>query len=370
MANDFSLVTPKLIAAAVKVLRENSIMPRLVNTDISEQAAMQGSSIDVPIPGELAITDVIPSNDIPVPNSVAPTVVNIPLDQWKKVDFHLTDKDRLEVVKNNLIPNQVEDAVKKIANFVDSFLLGKYVEFYGKHGTGGTTPFSNEKPTDAAQLRKVLNNQLAPMSPRHVVFNADADASALSVPAFANAEWHGDNEAILLGKLNMRLGFQWWMDQNVPEHEAGDAAGFLVNGTFSIGDSTIGKDTGTGSYNVGDLVTFAGHTQTYTVLSDAGATFVIRPGLQVAPADDAVITAIGDHVANIGFHPDAFAFASRPLQQIEAGLGVISDVAVDDISGLAIRVQLRYEHYMMIWSYDILFGGEVVRPELGARLLG
>jgi hypothetical protein len=369
MANSLADITPVLVANAVQVLRTNSVLPRLVNRDIEQTAVQQGETINVGIAGALTVTDVNPSNVIPAPQNVVFTKVPVDLDQWKKVDFSLTDKEMHEIANGNF-PRVAEEAVSKLAKYVDQFLLGMYKEFYGTAGTAGTVPFTNEKPTDAANLRKVLNNQLCPLENRHCVFNADAEASALGVPAFANAEWHGDPQAIIEGKLNMRLGFQWWMDQNVFYHTAGTAATFTVTALEAIGETVIGVTAGTGTFVVGDIVKFANHSQTYTVLAYGGGNLTVRPPLQVAVPATTAITVTASHVANIGFAPQAFAFAVRTLQSPPEALGVMSSTALDDVSGLAIRVQVRYAHFETIWSYDILYGGAVVQPECGARLLG
>lgn len=373
MANDLADVTPKLIAAAVPVIRENSVMPRLVNSDISAQAAQRGSTVDVPVPTDFEVSDVTPSMLQTQPDDMTINTVPVPLNKWRKVTLYLTDKDMIEIVDNNILSEQMKGAIKALANDVDKYLLGLYVEFYGYHGTAGTTPFANEKPNDAAQLRKVLNNQLAPTFPRHVVMNADAEANALSVPAFANAQWHGDPQAIIDGILNRRVGFDWWMDQNVREHTAGDAAGHTVSGALSEGDTTVALTGGTGTFVVGDIIHFANHTQSYVVTSATGSpssSMTIRPPLAMAVPDTTAITSLDDHVANIGFHPVAFAFASRPMARTPEGLGVIEEIVVDDLSQLALRMQIRYHNYQTVWTIDILYGGQVVRPELGARLLG
>lgn len=371
MANDISQVTPKLIAATVPVLRENAVMPRLVNTDISAEAAKRGATVDVPIPSEFVVEDVVPShNFVNPPQDITPQTVPVPLNRWKRVPFHMTDKDMLEI-DEGVLPREIEAAVKAIVNEVDTYLLSKYVDFFGFHGTPGVTPFADEKPIDAAQLRKVLNNQLCPLEPRNVVFDADAEANALAVPAFANAEWHGDPDAIIDGKLNRRVGFSWWMNQNVLTHISGDAAGRTVSGAHLADVTTVAITAGTGGWVVGDIITFADHTQSYTVTSEvAGVSVSFRPPLVQDVADTTAISTLADHVANIGFHPNAYAYATRPLEMVDARFGVITEVIVDPISGIAMRMQIRYGDSMTIWTFDVLYGGEVVRPELGARLVG
>jgi hypothetical protein len=172
------------------------------------------------------------------------------------------------------------------------------------------------------------------------------------------------------------------MDQNVQTHTAGDATGYAVSGTaHAVGDKSIQTDTGTsGTFNVGDLISFAGHTQSYVVTTSktgAGA-LTFEPGLVAAPADAAAIAGpgdsagaggIGDHVMNLGFHRDAIAFATRPLIG-SMHPGSIIDSQFDPVSGLTLRLEVSRQNKQDKFSFDILYGAEVIRRELGARLLG
>ena len=62
MANTITNVLPKILARGLMALREQAIMPALVNGDYSTEAAMKGDTIDVPIPSALSVSDVAPSN--------------------------------------------------------------------------------------------------------------------------------------------------------------------------------------------------------------------------------------------------------------------------------------------------------------------
>lgn len=378
MANTLTEVTPKLLAQGLMALREIAIMPRLVNRQYEALAGQKGSTIDVPIPSAITAQDVSPGNTPPSTADVAPTSVAVSLDQWKEAPFYLTDKDMLEAMEGT-IPMQASEAIKAIANTVDSFLLDLYKKFYGFVGTPGTTPFGSGT-SDATNLRKTLNKQLAPLQDRHCVVDPDAEGNALDLRAFQDASWSGSVQTLIEGDLNRKLGFQWWMDQNVPSHTAGTPGGTpLVDGAHTAGDKTIaidGMTATTGDYHEGDIVTFAGHSQTYVVTADTTAdgsgdvTLPIEPGLQEAVADNAAVTLKGDHVANLGFHRDAIAFATRPLEEAAEGLGAIMQSAVDPVTGLTLRLEITREHKRTRFSYDMLYGAEVVRRELGARLAG
>jgi len=170
------------------------------------------------------------------------------------------------------------------------------------------------------------------------------------------------------------------MDQLVPTHTSTplSAGAATANGVNPAGAQTvsIAKATNPAPLVKGDLITFAGDAQTYVVTDDValivGNTAVnISPALQVATAGGEVMALTASHTVNLAFHRDAFAFASRPLEDVvSAGLGSIIQSAVDPVSGLSLRVEVTRQHKQIRWSYDILYGGALVRPDLATRVLG
>ncbi len=379
MANTLTAVTPKLLAQGLMALRENTVMPRLVNRQYEALAGQKGSTIDVPIPSAIAAVAVSPSNTPPATADVAPTSVAIALDQWFEAPFYLTDKDLLEAM-DGTIPMQASEAIKSLGNNVDQYILGLAHGangFYGYQGTAGTTPFATDT-SDATGARKILNNQLAPLDDRSFVVDPDAEANALDLRAFHDMSFSGSAQGIVEGRINRKLGFDWFMDQNVPTHTAGTAAGATTDAAgYALGVTTITlASAGTGTILVGDVFTIAGDTQTYTVITgdtdvSDGGTVTFAPALAVAITTSATaITLKATHVVNLAFHRDAIAFATRPLEQDASGLGAIIQSIVDPVSGLTLRLEITREHKRTRFSYDILYGAQVVRRELGTRVAG
>ncbi len=385
MANTLTEVAPKLLAQGLMALRQIAIMPLLVNRQYESMAGQRGSTIDVPIPSAITAQAVAPANVPPSTADVSPTSVAVPLDQWYEAPFYMTDKDILSSM-NGTIPMQASEAIKSLANNVDSYLLGMYTKFYGYQGTAGTTPFlsSGAGITDVTRVRAILNNQLAPMDDRRIVLNPDAEANALENRAFHDMSFTGQNAAILRGEMQQKLGFGWFMDQNVPVHTAGTITTGLAAKTSTAQAAgltaivcTTAASTGACALVEGDIITFAGDSQTYVLTADAtqasastDVTLKISPPLKVALEGDEAVTVKDSHVVNLAFHRDAIAFATRPLQNVEAGLGAITRSAVDPVSGLTLRLEITREHKRTRWSYDILYGGTVIRPEFGARIAG
>lgn len=382
MSNSLDKVIPRLLAQGLLALRGACVMPRLVNSDYSALAAQKGSTIDVPIPSAIQAQAVSPGATPPSTADIGPTMAQIPLDQWYEAPFYLTDNDFLQVM-NGTIPMQASEAVKAIANNVNSFLLNLGRKFYGYVGTAGTTPFGSDTSA-ATTIRKVLNKQLAPTGDRRLVLDVDAEGNALALPAFQYVNQGGNDRVMVEGDLGRRFGFDVFSDQQVPSHISGTittglaakAATAQAAGLTNI-VCTTAASTGACSLKEGDIVTFAGDSQTYVLTADvtqaAAATDVtlpIYPPKQVALAGGEAVTVKASHVMNLAFHRDAIAFATRPLIDSAEGLGNLIQSAIDPQSGLTLRLEVSREHKRTRFSYDILYGGNVVRRELGARLAG
>lgn len=346
-----------------------SIMPRLVNNSYSDLAARKGDTIDVPISSSIQAVAVTPAATAPDPGDTTPTSVPIAMDQWFEAAFELSDKDMLEA-EDMIMPMQASEAIKALANNVDNYLLGLYTQFFGVAGDPSVVAFSDGTAKDATDMKKVLSNQLTPIDDRWAVTDANVEASAMNVRAFQDLSWNGSPQGIIDGELNRKMGFGWWMDQNIPTHTAGTGSGYLVDGAFPVDSTSIDVDTGTGTIVVGDILTFAGDPQTYVATSALAApgSVSISPALRAPLAGSEAVSITASHVVNLGFHRDAIAFASRPLRRSKGG-AVESATAVDPISGLALRVEVTEEHKRQRFSYDILYGANVVRPEFGVRLL-
>ena len=383
MANTLTAVVPKLLAQGLRALRQNSITPRLVNRKYEQDPGTQGTTIDVPIPSSITAVAVTPAATPPSTADIAPTSVAVALDQWKEAPFYLTDKEKTEIM-NGVLPMQASEAVKAIANDVDNYLLGLYPAFYGYHGTAGTTPFgSTPGVLDGTNAMKVLNEQLAPRGDRHVMLDAAAEAQALGLREFADVNFSGSIQAIVEGNLNYKLGANWWMNQNIPTHTAGTASAAGV--TLAVDDGsgvaaglktvTMDVAASTATIVAGDILSFANHSQTYTVttggtVNTTGIAISFEPALQAAVVDDEAVTVRKSHVVNLAFHRDAIAFATKPLAStIDPRLGLALS-QVDPISGLALRLEVSREHKRDRYSFDILYGAQVVRRELGMRLAG
>lgn len=392
MANSLANIMPKILARGLLALREQAMMPRLVNGDYSNEAAERGDTIDVPISSAMTVIDVVPSNTPPVGADSAPAKVQVVLSNWKQNNpFFLTDKELVEIDRNeHFVPMQVSEAVRALANSVNASIFGEYKGVYGVVGTAGTTPFgSGVGVLSATNARKVLNQQICPRDNRRAVLDYNAEAAALALAEFSNADKVGTNEVIIEGEIGRKFGIDWYSDDVVPFHTTTNltAGAATANGANAVGAGStdggrtgtvsIAKATNTSPLVQGDIILFAGDPQTYVVLTGVtlavgNTTVAISPALKVAKTGGEVVTLTASHRVNLVFHRDAFAFATRPLvantEEFSLGNQILS--LQDPITGLVMRLEVSRQYKRVAWEFDILWGVKLVRPEFACRLLG
>ncbi len=376
MSNDVSAVMPKILARGLMALREQAIMPRLVNGSYSAEAAEKGDTIDVPLPTDLEAENVTPGEVPPAPANSALGKVQIELKNWKKANFHLTDKEMMEVAsKDSFLPMQASSAIRALANAVNQSIHAEYKGVYGVVGAPGVTPFaSNSK--DATAARKLLLQQKAPKENRYGVLNFDAEANALDLASFADADKAGESQVKIEGEIGRKYGINWYSDDHVPTHVTG-ATGTPEVVLAGSSNTTLIADGFSTKPNVGDVFTIEGSNQQYVVnaatdLETGQSTLTIYPSLPAVLVDDADLTFLADHEVNLVFNRDAFAFANRPLAQSSAenGLGNQIMSMTDPQTGLSLRLEISRQYKQVVWEFDILWGVKLIRPELAVRLAG
>jgi len=381
-ANTLTNILPKILAQGLMALREAAVMPRLVTTDFAGDAARKGSTIDIPVPKTQTAADVTAA---PVHSSAAgvtPGLVQVQLNQWKHTDFYLTDKEMVEVDRNaHFVPMQTSEAARVLANTMDAHVHAQYKGIYGYVGTAGVIPFSTV--ATATNTRKVLNEQLAPVSIRNVVLDPTGEAQALQLSAYSDVEKTGDRAVKIEGEIGRKFGMDHFMSQNVGTHTAGTVASMTVGSTTAAGASALQVKVASaglaGTLVPGDIFTIAGDAQTYVVknaatvtVSAANTALTIDPALKQIASATKVVIKKATHVVNLGFHPNAFAFATRPLlqQASESGLGSMFAAATDPVTGLSLRLEISRQYKQLKWDFDVLYGAKLIRPELGVRIAG
>lgn len=378
MPNSLSNLIPRLLARGLLALREQAVMPRLVNLDYSTEGAMRGSTIDIPVSNTFTATNVAPSMTYTSAQDSTPGLVQIALDQWKEVPFFITDKQRMEIMESeSFLPMNVSETVRALANSMDTHIHNQYVDVYGFVGTAGQTPFSTI--ADVVNARAQLNKQLSPMGSRRMVLNPDAEAELLQIPAMSDLEKTGDSDVKIEGMLGRKFGFDFYQSTNVVTHTAGTVGSVTVASTTAAGATSLDIIASVaGTLKKGDIFSIAGNSQTYVVTSADASYSSTKTAITISPALVAIASSGADvavrasHVVNLAFQREAFAFVNRPLAGVGNGpeLGSIISQMTDPVSGLTMRMEVTRHNKQERFAVDVLYGAKAIRPALAVRVAG
>jgi hypothetical protein len=363
-------------AKGLLALRQAAIGPRLVNRDLDSVAQRLGNVINVAIPSAIAARAVTPSVVMNSNVAIAPTKAVVTLDHWMEAPFEASDTDLSSVLGDTFFPMQASEAIKSLGNDADTYLLGKHIGLYSFSGAAGSTASTLGT---FANARKLLNKQLAPMDERFGLLDPDAESAFLQVANIIESDKRGDQAGIVSGTIGTKLGLQWYMDQNAPSYTPGTAwvTGWTVNATTSYAAGVTGFGitftSASGTIKVGDIFTVGAQSYAITsAVAAAGSQQAVSfyPALATGVSSGATLAILGtSYVVNIAAHRDCFAWASRPLAGMVAD-GHIFEAGVDPISGIALRLEFSRQYKLGTFSYDYLAGANVVRPELGTKILG
>jgi hypothetical protein len=315
--------------------------------------------------------------------------------QFTSADFALTITD---FRKRYLV-----NAMSTLANLVDAQAVALAVSGTANSvGTPGTTPTGL---TPFVNAMAKLDKLAVPRAGRTVVMDPLTNASLVDNLKGLFNPGKTISDQYLTGDVSQgTLGMSWGMDQNMPTQTFGPLGGTpLVNGANQTGSTLVTNGWTAAAalrLNQGDVFTVAGvfsvnpmnklstgqlqqFTVTAAVSSDGtgAATIPISPAIVStgnyqnvtnSPANGAALAffaAAGlQSPQNLVFNPDAYTFASVPLE-VPNGVDMAYQ-ASDPDSGVRMRFVRDYDSTNDVWlsRFDILWGFAVTRPEAGVRV--
>lgn len=389
MANDISALLRTWLATGLssqRVLRNTCNLLKGSGKGFDRNAGAKGSTVKVALPVSKTAAAVTPAMTPPTPSNATPTTVEIAVDQWYYTDFHLTDKEVTQLEAAEFYaPSSVESCIAALVENANTFLHTKTHGangFFSYVGTAGTNPFATTSDILADAAEQFMINK-AGTGPKTLIISTAAEKAAKKLAEFRDVSQMGNDMVRRYGMLPPVNNFDPFVDQQVPTHTLTATGTILVDqADVAIGDTEVHFDGITALPSAGDIFTVAGDTQTYritstSVLSTADADFTFYPPAKVAWADNAAVTFKASHAVNVAFETDAIQFVSRPLissvqKMVGFGGQLIAEADMLDPhgSGLVVRAQAYRGWNMGAVYFDCLYGGQVVRPELGVRIAG
>lgn len=413
MAN--TVVTPSMIAKeGLMQLKNNLVLGNSVHREYKKEfSGGQGATVDIRKPVKFYTAD----GATRVNQDVEEKTTSITIDQRKHVSWKFSTQD-LTLSIEDYSERYIKPAMITLANTVDRSGFNLYRNVWNAVGTPGTTPSSFASLAAAAQR---LDEMAVGMDNRKMMLNPAAHYSIAGDKLSLDAIGDSAKSAYQDAQVGRIAKFDTYSTQNIANHTVGVATGTpLVNGGSQ--DVTYAASTGapsqtlatdgwtnstTGILKAGDVFTIAGvyavnpvpgegttgktkmpYLQQFTVLADANsgastgpATLTISPAIitsgpyqtvDSAPADNAAITVFGTagsvYPQNIGFHKNAFALVTVPLEMPDGA----AFKARESADGLSVRVVKDYDidSDEDIIRMDILYGWKSIYPDLATRLWG
>jgi hypothetical protein len=369
----------------MRSLRERSVLPQLVNRAYDAAPGSKFSTVLINIPSAVVATDVTPGHVAPDTPAIAPTQISMVVDRWKEAAFTLTDADLMKV-DHGIIPAQAEEAIKSLSEAVETDLWGRLIGVPYVSGTSGTTPFATDLSA-YTNARKALNKRRVPKTPRFALIDPDAEANAILLRAFQDAGWRGDTGGIIEGEIGQKLGATWLASNFVPTRTSTPltAGALTVNGVNAPAAAgaqqtiSLAKATNAAPLVAGDVITIATGPAAGDYVVQANVTLIvgnttvsIYPTLRGSTAGGEAVSLRASFVSNVLMHRDALGFVTRPLSESAPqgrSLGIFESI-VDPVSGLTLRLELTREYKQDRFSYDILWGSALVRPDFAQIMAG
>lgn len=391
MANTLTNLIPDLYAALNVVSRELVGFIPAVARDSTADRVAANQTLRVPIsPANAAGGNVTPAMSLPSASDQTFVHSTLTISKSRFFPFSWTGEEQAAMNAGpgflGLRAQQIAQAMRAAVNEIETDVANAAYQgasrAYSSHATTPPALFATAGDySDAALLRKILDDNGAPLSDRSLVLNTTAGANVRAKQA--QAYMAGDNSLQRQGVLFDIAGFMVRESAQVPTVTAGTMASATTSAAaLTVGQTVLPLATaGTGVVAAGDVITLANDTNKYvvTAVSFAGANpasgdsiTIGRPGIRVAQASAArAITVVGSSARNVGFSRNAILLATRlPATPVEGDLATDRITVTDPNSGLSFEVAVYPGYMMNVYHLRLCWGVSVIKPEHVAVLLG
>jgi hypothetical protein len=387
---------------ALEILENNLVITRNVNRQYDNSYAVEGAKIGttlrIRLPDRALVTDGA-ALQVQDDNEQFTTLT---VASQKHIGVNFTTAE-MTMQLDDFAERVLKPRISQLAASIDADVANSFNGIFQSVGTPGTTPSSTQVLLAAQQK---LNEAAAVMQPRYVTVNPAANAALIegmkglfNPVSTISAQFKNGmfGEGILgFNELNM--------SQSIKQFTTGSRTGtHTVTSTVSTQGASSIAITGTGTQTIkkGDVFTIANVyavnpqtrestgslqqfvcTEDVTAVAGAYATVKISPAIYTSsnalatvdsfPQATAAVTFLGgastQYPQNLVYHRDAIAFATADLLMPQ---GV--DMASRQVhNGISMRVVRQYDinNDRMPCRIDVLYGYNVIRPQMAVRLWG
>lgn len=384
MANTLTNLIPNAYKALDVVSRELVGLIPAVTLDPDVARAAVGQTVYSHVAPAASATDITPA--VTPPNDGDQTIGNksISITKARRVPFRWNGEEAKGLNNGgagllSIQQNQIAQAIRTLTNEIEADLATLHAKMSRAYGTAGTTPFATAGDyTDASEVARIIKDNGAPLSDLQLVMNTAASAKLIGKQT--QAYMQGNDTMLRQGVLLDHAGMALRESAQIVTNTAGTASGATTNNAgYAVGSTTFTlAAAGTGTLVAGDVITFAGDTNKYVVVSgdtdvsNGGSITIAAPGIRVAmSAATKAITVIAAAARNMAFARSAIVLSTRlPALVDDEDMADEADIIVDPRSGLAFEIRKYKQYRQTQWEIAAAWGFELIKPEHSALLLG
>jgi P22 coat protein - gene protein 5 len=360
-----------------------------VSRDSGAERAAKDQTIMSPVVGAMSAEDLTPAAyAADTPNQTIGNV-SMTISKARSVPFGVTGEENrgLNIAGTMATINRdrIAQALRTLTNEVETDLAALHIYASRAYGTYNTTPFGTAADlSDFAQARKILDDNGAPQSDLHMVLGSTAIANIRGKQSgLFKVNEAGTGALLRTGSVSADPvdGFMLHNSAQVKTSvTAGTASGATTNSAgYAVGSTSFTlASAGTGTLIAGDLITFAGDTNVYTVVtgdtdvSNGGTLVIAEPGIRVAmSAATKAITVIAATTRNMFFHRSAIQLITRAPAMPDGGDDADDNMVITDpVSGIAYEFTVYKQKRQVRYEVNLAWGVKMIAPRHCGILIG
>jgi hypothetical protein len=389
-----SIITPTAVTrASLAILHQKLNFVGNVHRDYDSRFANSGAKIGDTLTIRLPNEYTVRSGAALSAQDTTETSTTLQVATQKGVDVNFSSAE-LTMSIDDFSERILEPAMSVLAANIEADALSMYRDVYN-FVDGDAAAFAFNSVVDA---KTELSKMLAPTKDRAMVMNMVHANKLIRDRKDAFNPSADVSKMFREGMVDRAAGFDLYENTLLVPHQTGTAAkttGYLVNGATQTG-STLVVDTGTTTFNKGDVFTIAnvfrvhpetkvstgelqkfvvttttGTSATSLAISPAIVTSGARQNVSGSPADNAAITKLGagaseTTIESLAFQKGAFAFATADLVMPQG----VDFAAREVMDGISLRVVRQYDINTDKFPcrIDVLYGYKTLRAQLAARV--
>lgn len=380
MANTLTNLIPDLYESLDVVSRELVGFIPAVTMDASAARAALGENIRIPITAASTAEDVTPGQLPPDDGDQSVGNTTLTIAKSRMVPFRWTGEEQKGVNHGpgyaSIRQDQMRQAMRTLVNEIEAFVGGLFVSSSRAVGIAGTAPFGATPALgDAADVRRILDDNGCPAGDRHLIINTAAGANLRKLTQLTKANEAGSPDFRAQGTLLDLFGLSVRESAGVQSHVKGNGSAYVTSGSTAVGVNTIALVTGANNVLAGDVVTFAADTANKYVVntgvSAPGTITIGAPGAQVLIPTGNAMTIGNTFTANLAFHRSAIALVTRaPALPEEGDMAEDRITITDPKSGLSFEVAMYMQYRRVRYEISIAYGASLIKSAHTAILMG